>query len=164
MGNLAGAQKIAAIRLGVSHQFYMSQLSQGLKWCGFGRHWIEIDMFPPDVTRGSGKAQACKSCMVEFHDKLPKAKRKRYNRTPQQERCSHLVSRAVLSGTLPNPNTLPCVECGDIGSAKRHEYHHPNGYEAGHELDVLVLCTHCHKRETRRQMGLSTFSPPTFRK
>lgn len=57
-------------------------------------------------------------------------------------RARKAVRQAVESGKIPSPKTVSCVDCGN--SAK--DYHHYNGYEKEHYLDVVPLCTSCHAK------------------
>lgn len=41
---------------------------------------------------------------------------------------------------LPHPTELNCAECGK----QAQEYHHHNGYDKEHWLDVIPLCAACH--------------------
>jgi hypothetical protein len=51
----------------------------------------------------------------------------------------------------PNPNDIPCVDCGHIGSDRRHEYDHHLGYAADHHGDVEAVCSRCHHARERRR-------------
>lgn len=155
-----GVLKTAAKRLGMSFDDYLARINAGDKWCTFGKHWAQKAIFPPDSHRPSGKAQACAPCLDIYHRQLPKKKRPAPKRVPGQTRAVHAVNHAICRGEIANPNTLACVHCGHAGQDRRHEYHHHNGYEFNHRLDVISLCSKCHKRETRRAMGLATFTPP----
>lgn len=77
-----------------------------------------------------------------------------------QSRAHEAVARAVRSGRLPHPNTVPCFDCsaewkdGD----SRHEYDHVMGYAREHRLAVHALCSACHRRRTAatyKKFGLS---------
>lgn len=69
-----------------------------------------------------------------------------------KEQARHRVNREVAAGALPNPNSVPCADCGHIGNDKRHEYDHWNGYDADHFLDVQSVCTACHaKRDSSKK-------------
>jgi hypothetical protein len=160
MGSYVGVLKVAAKRLGLAYEEYLSRLNSGLKWCVFGRHWCSLKLFPPDSTRGTGKAQACKECFTGFHKRRPRRKVKRYKRTPAQEKAGHAVNHAITAGKIPNPNTLKCSHCGHFGKDKRHEYHHHKGYEGNTALDVIVLCSLCHRIESRKEIGLETYVIP----
>lgn len=58
---------------------------------------------------------------------------------------SSAVRKAVLAGELPNIKTLVCADCG----APACDYHHYNGYEPEHLLDVVPLCRKCHRNRHR---------------
>jgi hypothetical protein len=50
------------------------------------------------------------------------------------------VNKAVIAGILPRVTTLHCGKCG----AQAESYHHHNGYDPAHRLDVVPLCNKCH--------------------
>lgn len=54
------------------------------------------------------------------------------------------INVEVRTGYRPDPNSLPCVDCGHVGSDRRHEYDHHLGYSAEHHYDVEPVCTLCH--------------------
>lgn len=56
------------------------------------------------------------------------------------------VNVEVRFGRRPNPNTLPCTDCGHLGADRRHEYDHYLGYAAEHHSHVQPVCVFCHKR------------------
>lgn len=62
--------------------------------------------------------------------------------------CAYVaVQRAVRSGLLPRPDSVPCVDCN--GPAK--EYDHYLGYTKEHRLSVQAVCLACHgKRNSSR--------------
>lgn len=51
------------------------------------------------------------------------------------------VKRAIETGKLPPIDSVICADCGE---AQAEEYHHTNGYEKEHWLDVTPLCLACH--------------------
>lgn len=55
--------------------------------------------------------------------------------------ASSALQKAVAEGQLPRVNTLLCSDCG----AQASDYHHHNGYERTHWLDVVPLCRKCHR-------------------
>lgn len=59
-----------------------------------------------------------------------------------KSRIRMMISRAVRNGTLSNPATLFCVICKN----QAEMYHHPNGYDNEHELDIVPVCKKCHKQ------------------
>lgn len=60
---------------------------------------------------------------------------------PEKYKARSTVNNAILTGKLPCANTLTCTQCGNQAS----EYHHHNGYDSDHWLDVIPLCKACHK-------------------
>ena len=56
------------------------------------------------------------------------------------------VYRAVQSGRLPSPRTLPCTFCNGPST----DYHHHLGYAKEHWLDVVPTCRRCHIHEHRK--------------
>ncbi len=55
------------------------------------------------------------------------------------------LRKAVITGELPNIKTQICVDCGEPAD----DYHHHNGYEPEHWLDVIPLCRTCHRNRHR---------------
>ncbi len=68
-----------------------------------------------------------------------------------KKQARHRVNMEVKSGSRPNPNTLPCFDCGHLGPGQRHEYDHFLGYAAENHLAVQAVCVKCHhKRDNFR--------------
>lgn len=64
------------------------------------------------------------------------------------------INVEVRTGRRPQPNALPCVDCGHVHTPgeRRHEYDHHRGYAAQHHYDVVPVCTLCHaKRDSARK-------------
>ena len=59
---------------------------------------------------------------------------------PEQVKARNAVNYAVRKGDIPAPNTLKC-SCGK----QSRDYHHHLGYEPEHFLDVVPICSLCHK-------------------
>lgn len=62
---------------------------------------------------------------------------------PEKRKAHKAVSYAVQCGKLPQIATQTCKNCGKIAQ----EYHHHNGYDKDHLLDVIPLCKLCHCQE-----------------
>ena len=140
MGNKAGAIKVAAARVGIPEEEYKALRKQGLKWCYKCAHWINVDQFSIDNSRGDKLSAACLSC------KRVKQRKKKVNSPPSvkvQQQASSAVSYEVKKGNVPNINTCICDKCG----TKAAHYHHPRGYQRQYWLDVVPLCRSCHKGE-----------------
>lgn len=61
-----------------------------------------------------------------------------------KKRAHMAVHEAVRAGTLQPVTTRPCAGCG-AGSAVH--YHHANGYDEAHRLDVVPYCGPCHRAQ-----------------
>lgn len=69
-----------------------------------------------------------------------------YSRTyrlkhPLQVQAQQAVRNDLRNGKLRRPDSLKCSCCGIMAQ----EYHHPNGYNPDHWLDVVPVCCVCHK-------------------
>lgn len=71
-----------------------------------------------------------------------------------RQRARGAVSDAVRRGKMPAASTLPCAQCGGPAS----HYHHHNGYDKGHRLDVVPLCPACHGAADRLTLRRPTGS------
>lgn len=76
-----------------------------------------------------------------------KAAHRRANRAYQQANKEKInaqcaVYNAVKRGQMPSAKTLNCCHCGQQA---RH-YHHHQGYDSDHRLDVVPVCAQCHGR------------------
>ena len=54
-------QKVAAKRIGVSLDEYLSRVALGQKWCTTCKEWDSRFIFAPDSSRGDGLAAGCRS-------------------------------------------------------------------------------------------------------
>jgi hypothetical protein len=66
-----------------------------------------------------------------------------------QQRAWYHVKRAIATGKLIRPET--CEDCGAAPGVNKRgrsliEAHHYLGYEPEHYLDVIWLCSACHKQ------------------
>lgn len=71
-------------------------------------------------------------------------------RPGDKRQARHRVNYQVDIGARPDPNALPCTDCGHIYTpgGKRHEYDHAAGYgEEAHEF-VEAVCSACHHRRS----------------
>lgn len=161
MGSAEGALKAAATRAGLGVNEYIDRLNAGLLYCWRCQDWHPADEFAKDASRTSGRAASCRRSANA-------ARRKTYQPRPRpgagrrfvpardgdvlqaRRRVNHLVD----VGLLPDPNDMPCTDCGHVCTegGKRHEYDHHLGYEAEHHEDVEAVCTTCHHaREEARK-------------
>ena len=158
-GTAEGARRTAAKRLGMTEAEYVSMQESGLKHCLLCREWHPIDHFAKDKSRADGMTAACRQ------SKNRKA-RERYTpsdappprgrsfvaaRSGDKRQARRRVNYLVDAGLLPNPNSVPCTDCGHLGSDKRHEYDHYLGYASQHHEDVQPVCSSCHHWRERHQ-------------
>jgi hypothetical protein len=71
-----------------------------------------------------------------------KADAEQYYKTPEKLQSRHAVHYAVKSGKIPNVKTLICSVCHE---RQAEHYHHWRGYEKEHQLDVIPVCSVCHR-------------------
>lgn len=158
MGSAEGAIKAAAARTGCSVGEYIDNTNRGLLWCTRDQDWEPAENFAIDRTRLRGRASSCKrsnnaAARRRYQQKNRPSPGRRYvaarpgDKLQARRRVNHLVDVDVL----PNPNEVPCTDCGHLGSDKRHEYDHHLGYDAEHHEDVEPVCSTCHhERENQR--------------
>lgn len=107
--------------------------------------------FNVDRHKRDGLQTQCRECKhkAQKRDYALKAEtymdrqKKRRKANPSQKRAHNAVARAIKSGKMNRP--AECSRCGN--SRQRIEAHHHNGYEGPAILDVVFLCTSCHRRE-----------------
>lgn len=73
-------------------------------------------------------------------DTFRKKVRAKISADPNRFKARWAVNNAVRDSRLSPPSDFACVECG--GDAK--QYHHHNGYDKEHWLDVVPICRKCH--------------------
>lgn len=69
--------------------------------------------------------------------------RERKKLDPAKVKARERIRSAINSGKIPKASTYTCSECNERQA--RH-YHHHNGYEPEHWLDVVPVCTFCHPK------------------
>lgn len=135
--------------------FYDKQVSKGLKWCTGCKRWHILSYFGKDKTRFDGLAASCsfyrsrvskskyikKQRISKLGDRFKKA------RDGDKKQARSRVNHLVKCGLIPDPNKLPCVECGHKykSGERRHEYHHFD-YSAENQEIVISLCSICYKK------------------
>lgn len=157
-GTKEGAEKRAAANAGLPVDEYRARLAAGLRRCWACKGWRSD--FGADGNRPDGRSPVCRECRGarkrERYVPKPKVVRKgrRFvaardgDRLQARGRVNHLVR----TGLLPDPDTLPCTDCGhELGDGTRHEYDHFQGYAAEHHEHVQAVCSPCHHaRENAR--------------
>lgn len=156
--SLAGVQKVAAGRIGVTVFEYERRVSLGEKWCTRCCAWHPRSAFGVDRMRGDGRDARC---LASRRVKVRKTRKKtgpRGWREPARSgdklQARRRVNYLVEQGRIPRPSELPCTDCGDTGqSGARHEYDHHMGYAAEHHLDVEAVCAPCHHAREANRSG-----------
>lgn len=64
-----------------------------------------------------------------------------YTGENEKDNCKLAVYQAVKSGKLQPASNFSCSVCGEKQATM---YHHPNGYDPEHRLDVVPVCNPCH--------------------
>lgn len=70
--------RIGASRLGVTLQEYAAKLGAGLKWCGFGRHWLPRAEFGLNWSTTEGLSADCRNCRSKRAARYRAANRARH--------------------------------------------------------------------------------------
>ncbi|MEN6507066.1 MAG: hypothetical protein ABFD92_21225 [Planctomycetaceae bacterium] len=85
----------------------------------------------------------------QYHRNNTSERARKYSKERQAKKeyqiivaASAIVDAAILRGEIPTPKNLACLDCGK----RAREYHHHNGYDDAHVLDVIPLCRSCHAR------------------
>lgn len=132
------------------------------KWCVGCKVTHPVEAFGRDRSRTDGLNPTCRTFKnrravsaytphpAERHGPAPLPAR---DGDVRQARAR--VNHYVDTGRLPDPNTLPCADCGHVyvEGGKRHEYDHHLGYGAEHHLDVEAVCSTCHHARERRRVA-----------
>lgn len=160
-GAAIGVLKTAAKRAGLAVDVYRSLVASGRKFCWRCRAWHPREVFTADRTRTDGLNSS-------YSESRNRAERSGYKPRPRiskrgafyaetrdgdKRQARARVNHHVDVGLLPDPNDLPCADCGHSyrDGERRHEYDHYLGYGAADQLHVQAVCTTCHRRreETR---------------
>lgn len=159
MGSALGCRKVAAARAGVSVEEYVARVESGEKWCTGCKEWHSRAAFGDDASRSDGLAASCLVARKARHA-IVYVKRGRRStrgvfraatRDGDKRQARARVNHAVDVGQIPDPNSLPCADCGHVYSGQtRHEYDHYLGYSAEHQMSVQAACAPCHRR---REIG-----------
>ena len=130
-------------------------------WCTGCKAHHPRSSFGMDRSRGRGVAASCLEHRRRRY-KVTYVKRGRASRAGKllaptrdgdKRQARARVNHAVDVGAMPDPNDLPCEDCGHIyDGARRHEYDHHYGYSAAHQFNVQAVCSKCHHtREAERR-------------
>ena len=153
MGSAEGALKTAAARAGVGVNEYLDRLNRGLLYCWRCQDWHSAEEFGKDSSRSSGRAASCRrsknAAAKKAYTPKPRPQAGRRFAEPRDGdvvQARGRVNYLVNIGILPDPNDVPCTDCGHIykPGERRHEYDHHHGYGARHHECVEAVCTTCH--------------------
>lgn len=92
----------------------------------------------------NGKAAKARYNRSENGKEKNRARDARYRHTDGGKlrvQARRAVNEAVRTGQLPPATTLQCTYC----EKSAEQYHHHKGYEPEHWLDVIPLCSDCHR-------------------
>lgn len=73
------------------------------------------------------------------------AQQREYQKHPLHRKARIALTNAVRDGKLPRVGTQKCTHC----PKQAQQYHHHNGYEPEHWLDVIPVCIKCHNLLTK---------------
>ena len=155
-------EKAAACKIGCTWQEYFQKRQSGFKWCSACKTWTPLAFFNRDSGAIDGKSNKCKSCSrakdrqrykpVPLDLQKPRGFAVHPPRDGDKQQARNRVNREVAKGKLPHARTVPCTDCGHIGSDRLHEYDHYLGYASINHLAVECVCVPCHnKREQQRK-------------
>ena len=139
MGSRIGITKIAAKRIGITYDEYLSQTKSGLKWCHRCKRWKERERFGIDRSRGDGHHAICQDCR---HVKIPKQRKNPTGVTPrEQSKASSAISYMIRKGYMKPARKFNCKDCGKQADV----YHHHRGYSPDAWFKFVPLCHACHQ-------------------
>ena len=164
-GNLHGAVKTAALRAGLSMAEYVTLRTRGMKRCTTCREWLSAEAFVSDGSRGDGLSARCVECSralyrAKYVKRGPNPHRRGRRLAPprdgDREQARGRANTLVRKGAIPDPNDVPCTDCGHTyDGVTRHEYDHHKGYAAEHHEAVESVCSPCHHARERARRSAS---------
>lgn len=162
-GSVVGSMKRLAGRVGIAVEEFEQRIAAGEKYCWRCKAMHQRAAFDVDPSRYDGLNPACR----ESRNAASKARyqpRERVSKLGQffaptrggdKKQARARVNHHVDVGLLPDPNTLPCADCGHLyaDGERRHEYDHHLGYEAEHQFSVEAVCVTCHRAREKNRRG-----------
>lgn len=157
-----GAILVAAQRTGCTPDEYRERVDRGEKWCTYCRDWHVVASFGSDTSRSDGLSSICRLARARIY--AEKYRRKCFcpiqrgrsfvpARDGDKRQARRRINFFVEQGIIPNPNDIPCVDCGHIyeEGGRRHEYDHHMGYLAEFHETVEAVCSTCHRQRAIRR-------------
>lgn len=165
MGSKVGALKKAAQRCGMTPDQYLEKTQNGFKWCWRCRSWKLCSDFGRDMGRYDQLRPYCNRCARALYIQTHPL-RLIPPRDGDKKQAHQLINQEVRSGVRPDPNNIPCYDCGHIWSTGDHSHHydHYKGYLAEAHGVVQGVCIVCHHLRTMARGELSRDSLGRFRK
>ena len=162
---LTGAKKAAirktASKAGISVEQYLANEKFGMKWCTDCESFVDQDYFYDTSSRGRARKHSyCKSCSrirskrandLRLSTSEEFSKRETFPRDGDKKQARYRVNREVHKGNLPHAQTVACIDCGHVGSDKKHHYDHYLGYAGINHLAVECVCVSCHQKRERQR-------------
>ena len=120
-----------------------------MKLCSGCKQELPESGFNKDACKPDGLQTQCRDCKRAAQRKDYQKKkgiyadrmRKRREANPEKKQAHEAVRRAIRKGVLVRPDS--CSQCGN--NQMRIEAHHHKGYAKENRLDVVFLCTSCHR-------------------
>ena len=120
-----------------------------LKPCTGCKEMLLKTEFNKDAGKEDGLQTQCRKCKHAAQRKDYRKKKDVYmerqkirrKAEPEKKQANEAVRRAIRKGVLVRPES--CTECGQ--SHMRIEAHHHKGYAKEDRLNVVFLCTSCHR-------------------
>jgi hypothetical protein len=160
-GTAIGARRRQAATAGVTLAEFERRVDGGEKWCWRCHAWHPVEVFGIDASRSDGRDPAClesKCAAARANHKPPVGPRRPGparipRRSGDKLQARSRINHDVSMGQRPNPNDLPCTDCGHLSDDLRHEYDHYLGYDAEHHGHVEPVCSRCHRRREDDRRG-----------
>ena len=124
--------------------------------CGKVKPLSEFYRHPETSDGHLGKCKECTKADVAAHreahpERLLMTRLKRCKKNPTKTNAHKAVESAIKAGAITRPNR--CSGCGCSDALHRIEAHH---YDYARPLDVIWLCTPCHRRMDMRRREVET--------
>ncbi len=120
-----------------------------LKRCTGCKEVLPKTEFNKDAGKEDGLQTQCRECKraaqrkdyLKKKDVYAERMRKQREANPEKKQAHEAVRRAIRKGVLVRPDS--CSQCGN--NQMRIEAHHHKGYAEENRLEVIFLCTSCHR-------------------
>jgi len=105
----------------------------------------DIRLFPDTNDYKDGKSVYCHECITcwKKNSNYGKSIKKTQIQNKKRLHANYIVNSAIKKGIIKRSNN--CQKCG-VTDCKIVGHHH-NGYEEASILDVLWVCSSCHRKE-----------------